>query len=344
MYYDIRMRYAKKQEKTQIKKIEEDIGIRINEITNLIRNRFSDYVLSFGLTGPMAHGEATIFFHGDKTGSDVDLAIVTKYRSLRKQKALEREIRKAFGGTGLETGPLFFAPTIFERPDLLFSEYARAGQVLFGEHVKCNKDIAVWEAAKILTSRCGAFFENISFSDGIMLSQEFHYAWSKSVMAVAEAMLVLENRYAFSIQERTRKIKNSKYARHMPGFLNLYQKAYICRYTGKLPKQRGLIADTASFISFAFNETAKILTEKSGKDLADLGAPFPSIISTRFFYFINMLKNRHIGIPLSEPLVKEFAEMGKMFEQLKAGEMPSEKARQQSVELWKHAERFWLPY
>ncbi len=344
MYYDIRMRYAK-EEKTRIRQIEEDIQRALKEIINIIRDKFSNYVLSFGLTGPMAHGEGTIFFQQDQiTGSDIDLAIVTKYRSLRKQKALEREIKIAFSCSGLEAGPLFFAPSIFDRPDLLFVEYAKAGKVLFGEKVRCNKDIAVWEAAKILTSRCGAFFDSVSFNSGIKFSQKFPYAWSKSVMAAAEAMLVLENRYAFSIQARTMKIKNSKYAKLMPGFLNLYQKAYTCRYSGRMPQQKGLIEKTANFISFAFEETAKKLAEKSGRDIANLSAPFPSIISTRFFYFINMLKNEHLSIPLSEPLVKEFAEMGKMFGQLRSSEIPEEKTRQRVVRLWKHAERFWLPY
>ncbi len=97
-------------------------------------------------------------------------------------------------------------------------------------------------------------------------------------------------------------------------------------------------------LSRAFEETAKALAGKSGKAAAKLTAPFPSVISTRGFYFISTLKKGKISLPLSEPLAKEFEEMGKMFALMKTGKIPAEKQRLHAVHLWRTAERFWLPY
>ena len=226
----------------------------------------------------------------------------------------------------------------------MFCEYASAGKVLYGKRYKIRKQIPVWEAAKILTSRCGTFFEAVRFNNKIEITEKFPYAWSKSILAAGEALLILEGKYEFSIKRRVRKIRKLTYAKRTPAFLKLYQQAYICRYSGKIPINPRLIADPSKILSEIFEKTANTLAEKSGREVRTFTAPFPGVISTRFFYFINMLKRGRISVPFSEPLVREFEEMGKMFFIIKEGKIPTEKQRLHAVNLWKHAERFWLPY
>jgi len=345
MFYDMRMKYANKQEKEKIRALETDIESRMKDLATKVGKDFSDYAASFGVTGPMAHSEATIFFHNGKmTGSDIDFAIVTRYVSPRRQRALEKEIKKTFSGSGIETGPLFFAPSIFKMPDLMFVEYAKSGRILYGTRPKCKAKIPTWEAAKLLTSRCGTLFASMRFEKHIKVSEKFPYAWSKSVLAAAEAFLILEGRYEFSAKKRLTKIRTSKHAKDIPRLLKMCQDAYACRYSGKPPKNKNLIQETAEILSCAFEETAEILAGKSGKAAGKLTAPFPSVISTRGFYFMSALKKGNISFPLSEPLVKEFEEMKKMFAMLKNGRIPTEKQRLHAVHLWRTAERFWLPY
>ncbi len=345
MFYDIRMKYANKEDMARIKTLEKDIKNRTEAITKTVEKDFADYVRSFGLTGPMAHAEATIFFLKSRTiGSDIDLAIVTNFLSPKRQRELEKRIKHGFSGIGAEAGPLFFAPSITNKPDLLFCEYANSGKVLFGERISCKGKIPVWEAAKILTSRCGGFFDSIRFDGGPKKTEKFSYAWAKSALAAAEALLILEGRYEFSVRERLRKLETSKYTKEVPELFRFCQQAYLCRYSGKLPKRKNIIQETAEMLSDVFEKTAGALAKKSGRGVAELTAPFPSALSTRGFYFINSLKKGKMTVPLSEPLVKEFEEMRKMLAMLKDGKTPPEKQRLHAVHLWKHAERFWLPY
>ncbi len=347
MFYDLRLKYADREERAKIKKLEMEISTRLETLAETIRHGFSDYVSSFGITGPMAHGEGTIFFDDDKTpGSDIDLAIVTKYRSFRRQREIENEIKKTFQGCQIEAGPLIFSPSIFKRPDLLFIEYAAAGKILFGKKHKYKGDIPVWEAAKLLVSRCGNFFESISFDGGLEFSGGFNYGWSKSAMAPGEAVLILEHNFAFTLKERASKIKKSKIARQY-GITGIYEKAYKARYTGKTyTDRRRLIVETASALSTAFLLIAEEIARKSGKHVGQARAPFPSIISTRYFFFRMLLREKKLGLPLEEPMAKEFLDMWEMLELLKKGQIPEEKKRRHVVSIWKDLGRFrfWLPY
>jgi predicted nucleotidyltransferase len=345
MFFDIRVRYASKREIRKIKELEVDIVKRLETVKSTIINEFSDYVVSFGLTGPMAKGEGTIYFSGNTTsGSDIDMAVVTGFRSLARQRQLKRKIDEIFESSPLNPGILFFAPSIFKFPDLMFCEYAATGKVIFGGKERCMREISIWEAAKILTSRCGALFDAVSFDGQITQSEDFPYAWSKSVLGMGEALLILEKKYKFSVLERAVAIKSSSYAKRIPRFLELHEKAFLCRYSGRLPKDRKLMEDTFNMLAHAFELTAGELFKRSGKRVSELSAPFPSIVATRIFYFINTTRKGKISLPLSEPLVQEFEEMRKALEILKHGGFPSEKQRRHIVHLWKHAERFWLPY
>lgn len=347
MYFDLRMKYGDQREKKRIKEIEDNMKERVEMVRAKIKEEFSDYVSSFGITGPMAHGEGTIFFSDGKIlGSDMDFAVVTKFISPRKEKKLRNEIKNIFFDSPVEEGTLVFSPSIFEKPDLMFIEYANEGKVLFGKKIKCKENITVWEAAKVLTSRSGALLNSISFNKRIRFSDEFLYGWSKSVIGAAESMLILEKKYDYSVRGVSKNIHKSKMAKEIHNFLKLFKRAYLYRYSGKIACDRKkILEDTSTVLSIMFEKVAEKMAEKSGKDVSELRAHHLSTaISTRFFYFIDTLKQGKIKIPISEPLVKEFVKMGEIFELLKNGKMPDEKQRQEAVHLWKHAGRFWLPY
>lgn len=350
MYYDTRLKYATGFEKARIRKLEKEIDRCVTKSAELVKSDFGDYVESFGITGPMAHGEGTVFFSGGEMyGSDVDLGVVSKFRSKRREDRLRAGIEKIFSGAGLEVGVLCFSPSIFKRPDLMFYQYCAKGKVLFGRKLSCRWDIPVWEAAKALTSRSGMLFDSLSFKNGIAFAGKFPYSWSKALLGAGEALLIMEGSYALTFTEGKRRIQRSRLAKKIPGLPQLHAAAYEARFRGKISanvaaSKTRLLQDTGKAMEAVFEQTAKALEASSGKPVEKLSAPLPAKISTRLFYFFSSLKRGKLKVPLSEPLVMEFAEMQKAFGLLRRGRTPTERQRRRIVHLWKHAERFWLPY
>ncbi len=347
MYYDILYEMSSREDRKKIAELEIAIDKILSNISEIISEKYPHYVDSFGLTGSMAHGEATAFFCGDEiSGSDCDLAIVTKIRSMRMQKKLESVIRKAFRGSGIEPGALFFSPSIYRKPDLMFCEYADTGKVLYGRKIELDYEIPIWEAAKILVSRSGAFLDSISFDNGIKFKENFPYSFSKAIFGISEASLIIDGNYGFTISKRRRLLKNSKTARKISGFFKLYETAYNARYGKAIKPDALLVRDTARALHDVFLLTSQELSSRSGREVEKLRAPFPTSLSTRYSYFRKTVPSIASIRILREPFVEEYRKMEIVFEKMASGKIPNEKERKSIAKNWKSAGdfRFWLPY
>ena len=342
MLYDLRLKFAAGQEKTRIKKLEKELTGRIKSAAETVQANFPYYVKSFGLTGPMAQGEGTVFFRGKGIiGSDIDFAAVTKYRSLKEQRKLEKAVSGTFSGSGVKTGMLVFSPSIAKMPDLMFIEYARRGRILFGEKIQHTGGIPVWEAAKLLYSRCGALLNEIT--RGKMLGSTFPYGWSKAVIGAGDALLITEGLYDFSMKLRKSNVRRSAKARGIPRFLKMYDSAFKARYSGKaaLKGEKSFLPDTAAVINEAFNAVESSLEARAGKSIGKIMAPFPSALATRFFYFKSFARPA-----LSEPFAKEYVRMHRLFARMAAGDFGDDAERLRVVKGWEKSGsfRFWSPY
>ena len=215
------------QNNKKSKKIEERVEKGVEEFLKKIKKkRLSNYIEVFGLTGPAARGQATIY------GSDIDFYVITKSLNLKKEKKLRTIFNNVFKEREIEVSLLTASPTIYKKPDLMFYEFIHSEGFLWGRP-RISKDeltikmIPKWEGVRLLTFRIDPFLNTIKIRQkGIEIkTNKPDYYYSKVIQGVGEAFLLLEDKYKADNFERLKLIRKSKYAKQL-GIIKEFEKLF----------------------------------------------------------------------------------------------------------------------
>jgi len=341
------------QNNKKSKKIEERVEKGVEEFLKKIKKkRLSNYIEVFGLTGPAARGQATIY------GSDIDFYVITKSLNLKKEKKLRTIFNNVFKEREIEVSLLTASPTIYKKPDLMFYEFIHSEGFLWGRP-RISKDeltikmIPKWEGVRLLTFRIDPFLNTIKIRQkGIEIkTNKPDYYYSKVIQGVGEAFLLLEDKYKADNFERLKLIRKSKYAKQL-GIIKEFEKTQEYRYKGKpIDKNSKLLYNEAISISrkalvFYLKEYLKAESiEEIKKKLRRIHPSLITLISTRLFFIKDYYKERRkVKVPLKiEPMIEELIGLIDLLNLLgeKKYGTKTEELRRKIVLYWKIAPRFW---
>ncbi|BDU51111.1 hypothetical protein [Haliovirga abyssi] len=298
----------------------------------------SKYIKIFGITGPAARSQAVYPY------SDIDFYAITNFISSKYEKILRNIFNNIFINLDIECSLLLVAPSIYYRPDLMFFEFNNSGIVYLGE--KQNKlsldKIPNWEIFRLLTFRSNPFFSTFSLSNNKLIIKDiekFYYYYSKLILGISEAFLILKNKYSADNFERQKDIKSLEISLQLK---NEIEKAFLFRYKNynytETPEK--LFENAITFLKIVWDkliiEYFKTDKKTALNKLKKINAPFPAILYTRLFFMINYYKyNNKIIFSIREPFIDE------IFSTLEFLENPSENIRKKLVLYWKIAPRFW---
>lgn len=161
-------------------------------VADLRASPFVQSLRAVVVTGSAARGEE-IVIDGLPRG-DIDVMVVTDSTSLRLGRSIDRVVRR-HAAAGVEGGRVPIR-TLERHRTLINFEAKHTGVVVFGdrallERIPLDKpsDIARWEAVRLL---CNRLFEHLKLAAGLTSPD---MCTGKSYEALAEAYLILENRY-----------------------------------------------------------------------------------------------------------------------------------------------------
>jgi len=308
--------------------LDSTINSKIEQFVDLIKKNklFRKYVSVFGLTGTAARGQASM------NGSDLDFYCITNYLNPLHEKKLKKSFFETFGDFGIEVSLLTFAPSIFKKPDLMYFEFVTSGKVYYGKFDKkiSFDKIPLWEGVRLLSFKGDPFLA--SFDTG-----EFHYYYSKLLLGIGEAFLVLDRTYVADNFKRHDLVLKNKYCLGIEGFMEEYQKAHDFRYNGYVfkgeLKKKGLL-----FLKKAWQVYLK---EYLGDNyLVRLRKIKPLTlkerVGTKVFYTINYWKMfKEFRVFLKEPFIQEILMLQKYLINF------DERLREEIVKSWKASPRFW---
>ena len=214
MYFDTLLENTKDEKLIEkIEEVSKSINRCIKEFLEQIESdsALKKYIRVFGLTGPMARGEGTLFLINDKViGSDVDFVVlVTK-------PFLERKLRlvfdKVFKNCLVESSLMIPSQSIFKVPDLFFFEFVNSGKYLYGDldYKLPIEKISKWEALGLLANKTYPFLNSFKIKNGINPNEKFYYTCSRTILACMSAITLIERSYVPSFKGRLEKFKESK--------------------------------------------------------------------------------------------------------------------------------------
>ena len=309
-------------------KIEKKIDLKIKKLLYEIKKNktLKKYVKIFGLTGPAARGQAS------SKGSDIDFYCITNCLNPFHEKKLKKVFFEVFSDFKIEVSLLVFAPSIFKKPDLMYFEFTNSGKIFYGslnQKISINK-IPLWEGIRLLTFKGDPFLA--SFDTG-----EFHYYYSKLLLGIGEAFLVLDRTYVADNFKRHDLVLKNKYCLGIEGFMEEYQKAHDFRYNGYVfkgeLKKKGLL-----FLKKAWQVYLK---EYLGDNyLVRLRKIKPLTlkerVGTKVFYTINYWKMfKEFRVAFKEPFIREILMLQKYLES------ENDTLRLEIIKSWKATPRFW---
>jgi len=317
------------------RKIEKEIEKKCLEFVSLINKdkKLKKFIKVFGITGPSARGQASF------GNSDIDFYCITNSLNFFKEGYLKKKFDEYFNKIDYEISLLSFAPSILNKKDLMFFEFATSGKILYGD-LK-NKifigQIPKWEGIRLLTFKGNPFIAYLNEIDKI------EYYFNKLIFGIGEAFLLLKNDYIADDFERYKRVMKNDYAKKLTGFLKFYKKAFEYRYENN--KQNFEIEKLKEKGLFFLKEAWKIYLEKyfnceyskSVKILKLIKPSFKSKIATRLFYTINYWKyfKKLRFMFWKESFIEEIIMIQKYLNN------SNETLRKKISESWKVSPRFW---
>ncbi len=316
-------------------KLENKILDRINLFVNEVNSNssLSEFIDVFGITGPAARGQAS------SRGSDIDFYCITSQLSPLKSILLRNKFVNLFKDLPIEVELLIFSPNIYKKPDLMYYEFTSSGKILYGRIRKKPKlsQIPKWEAIQLLTYRGGPFFNAYS-------NRNIEYEYSKLILGIGEAILLMEEDYIADNHKRFSKILISKSAKKLIGFIPEYRKAYNFRYKSKSfnTSKSNLYSKGNLILKEAWKQILKSYFNKSYSDaiqeLTKIKPTLPIHFGNLFFYTFNNLRfNKKLRVTFRNPYIQEILLTQKYLSNPKK----YSRLRSKICVSWKAAPRFW---
>lgn len=345
------------QDSKRVRLIEDKITNTFEQAARIIKNRFSNYVHVFGITGPMARSQGTLLkIRKTYVGSDLDLAVITRvlnpFKERELRNALKPLFKKLYRNTKVEASLLTFSPTIYKKPDLMFYEFTNSGRFILGKPwVKVSiDDLPLWEGIRLLSFRQAPFLNSFKkVKKGLRFDKHYYYQASKAMLGCGEALLLLDRLYVADNFERALMFENSKSISKL-GILEQLINAHKLRYglvkTSKKPET--VLWNTLDMLKKTWDYYLIKYYKKSLPDaLKQLNKEKPSLLgmlATRLIFVIEYYKQtKKIKIPLKEPFIQE---LKLHLEYLKkaSDRFLDEKIRQKILIYWKTAQRWGKLY
>ena len=221
------------QRNKKTENIEEKIEKKTKIFLDKLRKKgFIDFIEVFGLTGPSARGQATIY------GGDIDFYFISKAINPIKEGKIRKLFEEIVRVKGIETSLLSASPTIYKRPDLMFYEFIHSNGFVYGKPRISKRDLPIkriprWEGVRLLTYRINPFINSFRIRKDIEITtNKPDYYYSKIVQGIGEAFLILTNKYSADNFKRLNAMKKNRYAKKL-GIIEDIEKSYDYRYKGK---------------------------------------------------------------------------------------------------------------
>ena len=227
----------------------------------------------------------------------------------------------------------------------MFFELVNSGITYYGKNNQKIpiKKVPLWEGIRLLTFKGNPFLSSFSKKG---YSKEFHYYYSKLLLGIGEALLLLDQTYVADNFKRYDLVMGNRFSQKIPGFIVEYQKAHKFRYFNYTFKEKNnLIKEKGiNFLKHSWNIYLNHYFSTNPlriKNLLQKVRPLTikEKIGTRIIYTFNYFKmfKKIRFCFFSEPFIKEIVMIQKYLNS------KGDKLRKEIVMSWKASPRFWYP-
>lgn len=311
------------------KKYDDAIDASIKVFIEKIKTtkKLHEYVDTIGITGTAARGQAY------SKGSDIDIYCITKYLNPLHEHKLQKVFASSFSNIKIDHSLLVFAPSVHNKPDLMYYEFTHCGIKLYGnmpDKISINK-IPQWEGIRLLTFKGNPFLASLH-------TNKFDYNYAKLLLGIGEAFLVLNRTYVADSLLRQKKVVQNKILQNIEGFIEEYNTCCQYKFHQKMfdTTKEARIKKGLVILQKAWDLYLRQYCDSNQVQLKKIKPSPLQQIASRLFYTINYYKYfRKIKVTLSEPFIKEIQLIQEYLN------TEDEKLRRKICESWKVSPRFW---